>query len=70
MAPTPYGAGATSLQELSSVFASKYDDAQAFQHLERVVMQLPHAKERLEERIEVFKEARARWEATTKVQPS
>jgi exonuclease VII small subunit len=46
------------------MFASKYDDAQAFQHLEQVIMQLPHAKEQLEERMEQFKEARARWEAT------
>jgi len=27
------------------MFASKYDETEAFQHLERVVMQLPHAKE-------------------------
>ena len=51
------------LEELRSMFASKYDDTQAFQHLERVVMNLPHAKERLEERVEQFAEARVRWEA-------
>ena len=56
------------LLELRSMFASKYDDAQAFQHLERVIMQLPHAKEQLEERLEQFKEARARWEATKQIQ--
>lgn len=48
----------------------KYDDAQAFQHLEQVIMQLPHAKEQLEERMEQFKEARARWEAAKKMQPA
>jgi len=57
------------LGELRSMFASKHDDAQAFQHLEQVIMQLPHAKEQLEERIEQFKEARARWEAANKIQP-
>ena len=46
------------LGELRSMFASKYDDAQAFQHLKRVIMQLPNAKEQLEERVEQFKEAR------------
>ena len=56
------------LAELRSMFASKYDDSQAFQHLEQVIMQLPHAKEQLEERIEEFKEARARWEAANKIQ--
>ena len=56
------------LDELRSMFVSKYDDAQAFQHLEQVIMQLPHAKEQLEERIEQFKEARARWEAANKIQ--
>ena len=56
------------LSELRSIFASKYDDAQAFQHLEKVIMQLPHAKEQLEERVEHFKEARARWEAAKKTQ--
>ena len=54
------------LEELRSMFASKYDEAQAFQHLEHVVMRLPHAKERLAERVEQFKEARARWEAEIK----
>ena len=58
------------LEELRSMFASKYDDAQAFQHLEQVVMQLPHAKEQLEERMQQFKEARARWEATNKIAPA
>jgi hypothetical protein len=33
-------------------------------------MQLPHAKEQLEERMEQFKEARARWEAANKIQPA
>jgi hypothetical protein len=45
------------------MFVSKYDDAQAFQHLEQIVIQMPHAKEQLAERVEQFKEARARWEA-------
>jgi hypothetical protein len=54
------------LEELRSMFASKYDDAQAFQHLELVIMQLPHAKEQLEERMEQFREARARWKAANK----
>ncbi len=58
------------LGELRSMFASKYDDAQAFQHLEQVIMQLPHAQEQLEERIEQFKEARVRWEAANKRQPA
>ena len=58
------------LGELRSMFASEYDDAQAFQHLEQVIMQLPHAKEQLEERIEQFKEARARWAAANKIQPA
>ncbi len=57
------------LGELRSMIASKYDDAQAFQHLEQVIMQLPHAKEQFEERFEQFKEARARWEATKQIQP-
>lgn len=51
------------LEELRSMFASKYDDNQAFQHLEQVVMKLPHAKEQLEERVEQFAAARVRWEA-------
>lgn len=51
------------LAELRATFSSRYDDTEAFQHLERVVMQLPHAKEQLEERLEQFKEARARWRA-------
>lgn len=58
------------LGELRSMFASKYDDAQAFQHLEQVIMQLPQAKEQLEERIEQFKEARVRREAANKTQPA
>ena len=48
------------------MFASEYDDSKAFEHLERVVMQLPHADEQLAERVEQFKEARARWEAQSK----
>ena len=51
------------LEELRSMFASKYDDNQAFQHLEQVVMKLPHAKEQLEDRLEQFAQARVRWEA-------
>ena len=54
------------LEELRSMFASKYDDAQAFRHLEQLVMQLPHAKEQLAERIEQLREARVRWEAQSK----
>jgi hypothetical protein len=54
------------LEELRSMFASKYDEAQAFQHLEQVVMQLPYAKERLAERVEQFKAARTRWEDDSK----
>ena len=50
------------LEELRAMFASKYDERAAFQHLEEVVMQLPHAKEQLAERIEQFKAAQARWE--------
>ena len=50
------------LEELRSMFASKYDDSQAFQNLEQVVMKLPNAKERLAERVEEFNEARARWQ--------
>ena len=52
------------LAELRSMFASEYDENEAFQHLERVVMQLPHAKEQIMERVEQFKEVRARWEST------
>src|ERR1051325_11888332 len=51
------------LEELRSMFASKYDDTEAFQHLEQVVMKLPHAQERLEERLEQFAQARVHWEA-------
>ena len=58
------------LEELRSMFASDYDDTEAFQHLEGVVMRLPHAKEQLAERVEQFKEARARWEANQKIQPA
>ena len=54
------------LEELRSMFASKYDDTQAFRHLEQVVMNLPHAKEQLEERVQQFAEARVRWEAERK----
>jgi hypothetical protein len=54
------------LEELRSMFASKYDDTQAFQHLEQVVMNMPHAEEQLAERVEQFKEARARSEAESK----
>ena len=54
------------LEELRSLFASKYDDTQAFQHLEQVVMKLPHAKEQLEERIEQFAAARVRWQEAKK----
>ena len=54
------------LEELRSMFASKYDETQAFQHLEQVVMKMPHAQEQLAERVEQFKEARARWEAESK----
>ena len=54
------------LGELRSMFASKYDERAAFQHLEEVVMRLPHAKEQIAERVEQFKEARARWEAGSK----
>ena len=50
------------LVELRSMFASKYDDSQAFQNLEQVVMKLPNAKEQLAERVEQFNEARARWQ--------
>ena len=53
------------LEELRSMFASKYDDSQAFGNLEQVVMNLPHAKEQLADRVEQFKEARARWQAET-----
>jgi len=38
------------LEELRARFESKLDESQAFEHLERVIMQLPHAKERLDER--------------------
>ena len=58
------------LDELRSMFGSKYDDSQAFQHLEQVIMRLPHAKEQLEERMEQFREARARWAAANKIQPA
>jgi hypothetical protein len=58
------------LEELRSMFASKYDDAEAFQHLEQVVMRLPHAKEQIAERIEQFKEGRARRKAANKTSPA
>ena len=51
------------LEELRSMFASQYDDTQAFQNLEHVVMKLPNAKEQLAERIEQFHQARARWQS-------
>ena len=54
------------LAKLRSMFSSQYDDAEAFHHLEKVIMQLPHAKEQLEERMQQFREARARWEAANK----
>lgn len=54
------------LEELRAMFASQYDDTQAFQHLEQLVMKLPHAQEQLADRVEQFKEARARWEAESK----
>jgi len=50
------------LEELRSMFASKYDDSQALQNLEQVVMKLPNAKERLAERLEEFNQARSRWQ--------
>ena len=56
------------LEELRSMFASKYDERAAFQHLEEVVMRLPHPKEQIAERVEQFKEARARWEEANKTQ--
>src|ERR1044072_3067161 len=58
------------LEELRSMFASKYDDSQAFQHLEKVVMKLPHAKEQLQERIEQFAAVRVRWEEERKTRLS
>ena len=54
------------LEKLRSTFASRYDDSQAFQNLEQVVMKLPNAKERLAERVEEFNEARARWQLQNK----
>ena len=56
------------LEELRAMFSSEYDERVAFQHLEEVVMQLPHANEQLEERVEQFKEAKVRWEAANKTQ--
>ncbi|HEX8649477.1 MAG TPA: hypothetical protein VF708_01455 [Pyrinomonadaceae bacterium] len=56
------------LEELRSMFASKYDERAAFQHLEEVVMRLPYAKEQIAERAKQFKEARARWEEANKTQ--
>lgn len=56
------------LEELRAMFASKYDERAAFQHLEEVVMRLPHAKEQVAERIEQLKEARARWEEANKTE--
>jgi hypothetical protein len=54
------------LEEVRLMFASKYDDRSAFQHLEEVVMKLPHAKEQIAERVAQFQEARARWENSNK----
>ena len=54
------------LAELRAMFSSDYDDREAFQHLERVVMHLPHAHAQLAERVEQFREARVRWEAANK----
>ena len=51
------------LKELRSMFSSEYDENQAFQHLEQVVMKLPHAEEQIRERLEQFRQARQRWEA-------
>jgi hypothetical protein len=56
------------LEELRAMFSSDYDDRAAFQHLEEVVMKLPHANEQLAERVEQFKEAKLRWEAVNKTQ--
>jgi hypothetical protein len=56
------------LEELRAMFASKYDERAAFQHLEEVVMRLPHAKEQIAERVEQFKEAMARWEEVNKTE--
>jgi hypothetical protein len=58
------------LEELRAMFASQYDERAAFQHLEEVVMKLPYAKEQIAERVEQFKEARARWEEANKTQSS
>jgi hypothetical protein len=41
----------TYLAELRSRFESKYEDSQAFGHIDRVIMQLPHAKDRLDDRV-------------------
>jgi hypothetical protein len=57
------------LEKLRSMFSSKYDDAEAFQHLEQLVMQLPHAQEQIAERNEQFKELRTRWKAANKTLP-
>jgi hypothetical protein len=54
------------LEELRAMFASEYDDNQAFQHLEQMIMKLPHAKERLAEKVEQFKQERARLHGTDK----
>ena len=56
------------LEELRAMFASRYDERAAFQHLEEVVMRLPHAKEQIGERVKQFKEARARWEEANKTE--
>ena len=58
------------LEELRSMFASKYNDRVAFQHLEKVVMRLPHPKEQIAERVEQFKEARTRWQEANKIRPA
>ncbi|HEX7295872.1 MAG TPA: hypothetical protein VF251_08995 [Pyrinomonadaceae bacterium] len=54
------------LKELRAMFASDYDDTEAFHHLEQVVMKLPHAEEQLAERIEQFAKARTRWASERK----
>ena len=40
------------LKSLRSMFASKYDESEAFQHLEQVMMKLPYAEERVAETVE------------------
>ena len=52
------------LKSLRSMFASKYDESEAFQHLEQLVMKLPYAEERVAETVEQFRQMRARLIAT------